>query len=94
MAALAIPAALMLHTSCSKDDDIVDTPPTPTEDPTPAEPANPDPHAGHRAEGFWMCTAVGLCLAGVTLSVIALWVSKVRVADSLAHGRAALKTKN
>ena len=47
-----------------------------------------------RAEGFWMCTAVGLCLAGVTLSVIALWVSKVRVADSLAHGHAALKTKN
>ena len=52
MAALAIPVALTLHTSCSKDDDIVDTPPTPTEDPTPAEPANPDPHAGHRAEGF------------------------------------------
>ena len=42
-----------------------------------------------RAEGFWMCTAVGLCLAGVTLSIIALWVSKVRVADSLAHGHAA-----
>lgn len=42
-----------------------------------------------RAEGFWMCTAVGLCLAGVTLSIIALWVSKVRVADSLAHGQAA-----
>lgn len=45
---------------------------------------------GHalRAEGFWMCTAVGLFLAGVSLSVIALWVSKVRVADSLAHGHA------
>lgn len=54
MAALAIPVALTLHTSCSKDDDIVDTPLTPTEDPTPAEPANPDPHAGHRAEGFWI----------------------------------------
>lgn len=36
-----------------------------------------------------MCTAVGLCLAGITLSIIALWVSKVRVADSLAHGHAA-----
>ena len=35
-----------------------------------------------------------LAKLGVTLSVIALWVSKVRVADSLAHGHAALKTKN
>lgn len=59
MAALAIPAALMLHTSCSKDDDIVDTPPTPTEDPTPAEPANPDPHAAIAPRASGLSTKTG-----------------------------------
>lgn len=46
---------------------------------------------GHplRAEGFWMCTAVGLCLAGISLSVIALWVSRMRERDANAHGHAA-----
>lgn len=39
-------------TGCSDDDNPIRN--TPTEDPTPAEPANPDPHAGHRAEGFWI----------------------------------------
>lgn len=39
-----------------------------------------------RAVGFWMCTAVGLCLAGISLTCIALWVSGVRVRDALAHG--------
>ncbi len=34
-----------------------------------------------RANGFWMCTAVGLCLAGVLLTAIALWVSHTRLAD-------------
>lgn len=40
---------------------------------------------GHplRAEGFWMCTAVGLCLAGIALTAIALWVSKVRLDDAV-----------
>ena len=39
-------------TGCSDDDNPIRN--TPTEDPTPAEPTNPDPHAGHRAEGFWI----------------------------------------
>lgn len=46
---------------------------------------------GHpmRAVGFWMCTAVGLCLAGIALTGIALWVSRVRVSDAQTHGHAA-----
>lgn len=39
-------------TGCSDDDDPIRN--TPTEDPTPAEPSDSDPHAGHRAEGFWI----------------------------------------
>lgn len=43
---------------------------------------------GHalRAEGFWMCTAVGLCLAGISLAILALWVSSVRLRDAAAQG--------
>lgn len=41
MAALAIPAALMLYTSCSKDDDIVDTPPLRPKTPLPQSPRTP-----------------------------------------------------
>lgn len=46
---------------------------------------------GHplRAEGFWMCTAVGLCLAGILLMAIALWVAHVRERDAVAHGHRA-----
>lgn len=39
-------------TGCSDDDNPIRN--TPTEDPTPAEPSDSDPHAGHRAEGFWI----------------------------------------
>ena len=41
-----------------------------------------------RAEGFWMCTAVALCLAGISLSLLALWVATKRVRESLEHSHA------